>query len=230
MGHVRGLALFLAVISIGGCASSSAVETQIQQLRAEMNNRMSSRDAGFREEMKKEAVRSEERTRKDQSDLEDRIRKDLGEFDGKNRKDLAELGKSVQGAISEIRETHRKYAVETDKTLLDQQKQIFQSKAVLDDNARRVYMLETIVTARSVVVPQQMREGHVTFVEGNKASVSLGNMNGVKVGDRFDVVKDNAKIGVIEIEAVERETSRGTILPESKKISIGDKVETEKKA
>ena len=218
MGRFRELALFLAVMFLGGCASSGALETQIQQLRAEINNKMSSRDAELRGEIKREAVRAEEKTRKDQIDLEARIRKDLSDLD-----------KSVQGAMSEIRETHRKYTVETDKTLLDQQKQIFQSKTVLDDNARRVYMLETIVTARSVVVPQQMWEGYVTFVEGNKASVSLGNMNGLKVGDRFEVVKDNAKIGVIEIEAVERETSRGAILPESKKISIGDKVETEKK-
>ncbi|MBI5576672.1 MAG: hypothetical protein HY896_09975 [Deltaproteobacteria bacterium] len=214
MGRVRMIAILLFLPAVFGCASSGALEAQIQHLRNEINRDIS---------------RSEERTRKDQNDLEARVRKDLGEVDTKNRREIGELGKSVRTEVQELKETQKKYSLETDRTLLDHQKQIYQGKAVLDDSVRRVYLLEKLVITPGVATPQQVREGIILFVEGNKATISHGNVNGIKAGDRMEVVKNNEKIAVIEIETVERESSRGTIQKETKKISIGDKVEPEKK-
>jgi hypothetical protein len=213
----RGLA-FVTVLFIAGCAGNGGLETQMKQLRAELFSEIKSRNAELYEGFRKDISESEERSKKNFLDLE-----------SKTRKDMVSLSKTLQNELSEVKETHNKYSIETDKTLLDHQKQIFQNKGFLDDNARRVYMLETIVTTRNASVSPLMKEGYITFIDKKKVAFSLGAANGVKSGDKCLVYKNNENIGTIIIDAVERESSRGTILESRKDVSIGDKVELGKK-
>ncbi len=119
---------------------------------------------------------------------------------------------------------------QTDKSLIDHQKQILQNKRYLEDTARRVYFMESLICARSAVVPQ-VKEGYVTFVDGNRISISLGSVNDVKVGDNFAVLRDTYKIGTIQIDTLEMNSAKGVVINVSKDktIIIGDKIEIEKK-
>jgi ABC-type microcin C transport system permease subunit YejB len=192
---------------VSGCASNDGLEMQIKQLREE--------------------VYSEIRTQK--TDVRDSLRKEIKDSEGEMKKYIQDEQKNLQNQISEVKEMQKKYAFETDKSLIDHQRQIFQNKAVMEDTARRIYMIESVITSKSPIVPQQISEGFITFVENKKVALSLGSINGIKVGDQFGVFRDKEKIGTIEINTVERDSSQGLIIENSKGIFLGDRVEMEKK-
>ncbi len=201
-----------------GCASSNTMEVRLRQMKAELNETMRSQMRDQIENMKAEI-----------REVDARNKNEIKEMSRGIGKDMADLKKSIEKEMSDIKETQKKHAVETDKTLIDQQKQIFQSKTVIDDSARRVYLLESIITSRGTVASHPTREGFVTYVESKKVSVSLGSSNGVRAGDQYAVYKNKDKIGLVEIEIVELESSSGNIVKSSKPISVGDRIEQEKK-
>ncbi len=202
---------------LSGCASSNTMEVQLKQMKEEiyatMRNNM--RDQG-------ETLRSEIKG------TEDRSKADMNEMNRNIGKDIAEFKKSLEKDMSDIKDVHKKYSIETDKTLNDQQRQIFQNKTVAEDSARRIYMLEQIIP-RGPVTPQPIREGFITYVENKKVSISIGSNNGVRAGDQFMVYKDKDNIGIVEIEVVERESSSGNVIESSKQLSVGDRIELKKK-
>lgn len=51
----------------------------------------------------------------------------------------------------------------------------------------------------------------------------------MRAGDYFEVNKDQEKIATIRIDTVEPNSSKGVVINKDKQISIGDKVEVEKK-
>ena len=199
--------VFIVIVMVSGCASNDGLEMQIKQLREE--------------------VYSEIRTQK--TDVRDSLRKEIKDSEGEMKKYIQDEQKNLQNQISEVKETQKKYAFETDKSLIDHQRQIFQNKAVMEDTARRIYMIESVITSKSPIVPQQISEGFITFVENKKVALSLGSINGIKVGDQFGVFRDKEKIGTIEINTVERDSSQGLIVENNKEIFLGDRVELEKK-
>lgn len=199
--------VFIVIVMVSGCASNDGLEMQIKQLREE--------------------VYSEIRTQK--TDVRDSLRKEIKDSEGEMKKYIQDEQKNLQNQISEVKEMQKKYAFETDKSLIDHQRQIFQNKAVMEDTARRIYMIESVITSKSPIVPQQISEGFITFVENKKVALSLGSINGIKVGDQFGVFRDKEKIGTIEINTVERDSSQGLIIENSKGIFLGDRVEMEKK-
>jgi ABC-type microcin C transport system permease subunit YejB len=198
---------FIFIVIFAGCASNDGLEMQIKQLREELY--------------------SEIRTQK--TDVRDSLRKEIKDSEGEMKKYIQDEQKNLQNQISEVKEMQKKYAFETDKSLIDHQRQIFQNKAVMEDTARRIYMIESVITSKSPIVPQQISEGFITFVENKKVALSLGSINGIKVGDQFGVFRDKEKIGTIEINTVERDSSQGLIIENSKGIFLGDRVEIEKK-
>ena len=170
---------------------------------------------------------AESQVRQLREELKSEIRYQTNAVRDSCNKDIKEVDSNLQKEIDDVKETHRKDTVQIDKTLIDHQKQIFSNKTMLEDSARRVYLLESIITSKTPVVTQT-KEGYVIFVKGSEVSISLGGMNGINEGDHFVVFKDSDKIGTIKIESVETNSSKGTILQSSGTISIGDKVEIEK--
>jgi exonuclease VII large subunit len=156
------------------------------------------------------------------------FKKELKNLDNENKKSFENLTNKVQTEMTQAMELQKKYALETDKTLIDYQKQILQDKLILEDTARRVYLLESIVSAKAPVVPQ-FKGGYVTFVDGNRISISLGGVNEVKVGDYLGIYKDTKKIGTIQIDTVAMNSSKGVVIniKKGKTINIGDKIEIE---
>ena len=189
----------LFLLFVSGCAGSGDLDARLKQLKDDMYTEMKNQ----------------------KSDLQDNLKKDQSEV----RKELAVM----RNQVAEMKENQTKFSMGTEKALIDQQKQIFQIKAVADDNARRVYMIESVITARGSVVPQQTIEGFVTFIDDKKVAISLGSIHGIKTGDVFEVYKDQDKIGSIEVEVVERDSSRGFVLENAKEIAVGYRVELKKK-
>lgn len=201
---VRSLVLFL--IMICGCASGGDMELRLRQLREETYAEI----------------------RNQASYLRDGFKKDLKDVENGIKKDMKDVQKDLQSQIVEMRETQKKDKIETDKTLIDHQKQIFSSKTIIEDNTRRVYYLESIITSRTPSAAQ-VKDGFITFINENEVSISLGSVNGVRAGDYFEVNKDQEKIATIRIDTVEPNSSKGVVVNKEKQISIGDKVEIEKK-
>ncbi|MDP3013791.1 MAG: hypothetical protein Q8M92_06070 [Candidatus Subteraquimicrobiales bacterium] len=160
--------------------------------------------------------------------LREESRNQTAETTDSLKKNIKEVENNLQKEISDVRATHNKDNLEINKTLIDQQKQIFNNRAILDETARRIYLLESIVTSRNAVAPET-KAGFVTFIDDQGISISLGSINGVKAGDYFGVYKDTERIGTIRIDTVEVNSSKGMVLNKTNSISIGDKVEMDKK-
>ena len=200
---------FLAVslfFVISGCATSGDIEMRTKQLKEEVYAEMKMRIDNMRDTFKKE----------------------LKDATNENKQNFEDLKNNVQTAMTQTKELQKKYALETDRTLIDQQKQILQDKLILEDTARRVYLLESLVSAKAAVIPQ-VKDGYVTFIDGNRVSISLGSVNEVRLGNYFGIYKGTDKIGSIQIDTVEMNSSKGVVinLTDGKKINIGDKIQLE---
>lgn len=195
----RGCVGVFVLLTVYGCVSAEYVEQQMRQLRSELHSEI----------------------RNETGSLSDSLKKNIQNVDRENKEEIGNLKSSVSEQMNELKENQKKYAIETDKTLVDHQKQIFQNKAVTDDTMKRVYLLESIVTAKSAV----QKEGYVTFVSDDSVSISLGSANGVRVGAHFGVYNETGKIGMLTIDTVEVNSSKGFVMNREKAISVGDRVE-----
>lgn len=214
----------LGSIVLYGCASMDEVELRIRRLRSELSAEIRNQTSDVRDAVKNDIKEMEGGTKKDVSVFKDALKKDLKDIEAENKKDINNLKQSVTKPLDELKQSQNKYAGETDKTLVDHQKQIFQNKALINDLLRRVYLLESIVTSKTSV----HKEGYVTFVSDDIVSISLGSANGVRAGDFFGVYKETEKIGRIKIDTVEVDSSKGIVVNTVTAISIGDRVDPEK--
>jgi len=126
----------LALVLLAGmsaCASSGDMDDRLRLLREEIMSDIRAK-AG---------------------ELRDSYKKDLKASENDMKKEIAELRTSFRQETNELAAMQKKYSLETDKTFIDHQKQIFQLKTLSDDTARRVYMLETILTSRNIAGSQQ---------------------------------------------------------------------------
>ncbi len=195
----------ISVIFVSGCASD--MESQLRYVKEEIYREM----------------------RNQNSNIRDDLRKEIKDVEVGNKKDIKDLQSSLKSEINDLREAQRKYSMETDRTIIDHQKQIFQNQTVMQDSARRVYLLEALLAAKVPVASQTKNEGYITYIEDKNVSISIGTVNGIKTGDIIDVYRDKDKIGTIEIEVVDLNSSKGKLLESSMLISVGDRVELTKK-
>jgi hypothetical protein len=73
--------------------------------------------------------------------------------------------------------------------------------------------------------PQMRLEGSVFRVQNPErlVDVRLGSDDGVGIGDRLDVYRNDAKIGAISLLEIEPDNSRGVIFQQNTPIQKGDK-------
>lgn len=164
-------------------------------------------------------------------DMDLRLRQQREEIYTEVQRQLSEIRSAqneMKKEINDIKKTQERESLELNKNLVDQQKQIFSDRAVLDETSKRVYFLESIITTRTPIAPQ-MKDVFVTFVQDDEASISAGSVSGVRTGDCFGVYKNAEKIGTIRIDIVEVNSSKGQITNKTQPVSIGDRVEMEKK-
>jgi len=146
------------------------------------------------------------------------------------RSDMQSQNQSLSKKIDDLKAVHEKDAKETQTSLIDLQRDFLANKRVVEDSARRVYLLEVLMTARRAM-PSEQREGYVTFVKDKQIAISLGSESGIKTGEIFDVYKGGSlkkQIASIRILAVEAESATGEIVNETEDVSIGDRVDRKK--
>lgn len=214
----------LASLSLYGCASMDDVELRMNRLRTELHSEMRAQTDQIKQTFRSDIKDMEGENRQNINNVKNSLDKDLKDVASESKKELNSVKSTLTKEIGELKVLQNKYAMETDKILVDHQKQIFQNKELVSDLMRRVYLLESIVTSRTSV----QKEGYVTFVSNDTVSISLGSANGVRAGDYFGVYKETEKIGVIKIDTVEVDSSRGVVIKKVTAISIGDRVDLEK--
>lgn len=215
MKFVAFVGLF-GLMTVSGCAGVEDIEKQIKQLRTDLYSVRSE----LYSEIRTQTGSLRDGLKKDMKDVDSGRMRDLDTLKGSLMKETDQLKKEAD----HLKDGQKRYASETDKTLIDYQKQIFQNRAVTDDVVKKVSLLES----RMVSNPSVQKEGYVTSVSDNIVSVSLGSTDGVRAGNYFVVYKETNKIGVIKIDTIEANSSKGAVVNQEKAISIGDRVEREK--
>jgi len=143
------------------------------------------------------------------------------------RSDMQSQNQALSKKIDDLKAVHEKDTKETQTSMIDLQRDFLANKRVVEDTARRTYLLEMLMTARRAT-PSEQREGYVTFVKDKQVAISLGSESGVRTGEIFEVYKGGSlknQIASVRILSVETESSVGEIIQQSEDISIGDRVD-----
>lgn len=143
------------------------------------------------------------------------------------RGDMQSQNQALSKKIDDLKAVHEKDTKETQTSIMDLQRDFLANKRVVEDTARRTYLLEMLMTARRAT-PSEQREGYVTFVKEKQVAISLGSESGVRTGEIFEVYKGGSlknQIASVRILSVQTESSVGEILQQSEDISIGDRVD-----
>jgi len=143
------------------------------------------------------------------------------------RNDMQSQNQSLNKKIDDLKALHEKDTKEVQTSIIDLQRDFIANKRVVEDTARRTYLLEMLMTARRAT-PAEQREGYITFVKDKQVAISLGSESGVRTGEIFDVYKGGSlknQIASIRILSVEAESANAEIINQSETISIGDRVD-----
>ena len=143
------------------------------------------------------------------------------------RSDMQNQNQTLSKKIDDLKAVHEKDTKETQTSIIDLQRDFLANKRVVEDTARRTYLLEMLMTARRAT-PSEQREGYVTFVKERQVAISLGSESGVRTGEIFEVYKGGSlknQIASIRILSVEAESANAEIMSQSETISIGDRVD-----
>jgi hypothetical protein len=143
------------------------------------------------------------------------------------RADMQSQNQALSRKIDDLRAVHEKDTKEAQTSIIELQRDFLANKRVVEDTARRTYLLEMLMTARRAT-PSEQREGYVTFVREKQVAISLGTESGVRTGEIFEVYKGGSlkkQIASIRILSVEAESANAEIMDQSETISIGDRVD-----
>jgi thioredoxin-related protein len=130
---MKQLLIIMFALVIAGCAGSVEVEDQIKKLTAEMKQ-------------------ADESIRND-------YKRDLAVAQQSFQSDLNNLKKEMDTQ----KEVHQKDLKEVNVTLIDIQKDFFQNRRVTEDNARRVYIMESLIAATRST-PEERAEGEIVYL------------------------------------------------------------------
>lgn len=201
---MRYLTVFIAVLFVSGCASTEIVEEQLRRLRSELSDEV---------KRESESVRNE-------------YKKDLAAAQQSIQSEIANKNEITMKSLEALRETHQKDSKEINATLIDIQKDFFQNKRITEDNARRVYILESLIAATRSL-PEEKAEGEILLFTGNNVTTSLGTKHGIKAGDLVGVFHDSAsreKIGTVRVTVAETTQSSGELVERTGAVARGNVV------
>jgi hypothetical protein len=125
-----------------------------------------------------------------------------------------------------LKEAHQKDIKDVNVTLIDIQKDFFQNRRITEDNARRVYIVESLIAATRSA-PEEKLEGEIVYSKDGEVITSLGSKQGIKAGDMLVVYKDNSfkeKLATIRVMVAEATQSKGEILEKTAIVARGNAV------
>ncbi|MBI4844733.1 MAG: hypothetical protein HY809_10540 [Nitrospirae bacterium] len=198
--RILKFALLFALSAILGCASPGIDEARIKQLETELRKE-------FRDQI--DASRKE---------LIDEAKKDNQVLDSK----INSLKEESQAGLAELKEIHERDNIELQKGVLG-------NKRLIDEQAKRIYLIESIVTSKASSDKDTAEDGFVTYVDGINISISMGSADGMRPGDIFGIYSGNEKIASGKAVKVETNSSVGMVISKDKEITLGNSVRPEKK-
>jgi len=201
---MKKLLIIMSVFVMYGCTGSGSMEEQILKLRSELSAEMKQSDEAIKNDYKRDLAVAQQTLQSDIINKNDTLKKEL---------DM-------------LRELHVKEMKEANITLIDIQKDFFQNRRLTEDNARRVYIIESLIAATRST-PEEERAGEIVQIKGNDVTTSLGSKHGIKAGDLLAVYKDNSsreKLATIRIMVTETNQSKGEIVEENTSAARGNVV------
>ena len=201
---MKKLLFIMCVFVLSGCSGSGSMEEQILKLRSELTAEMKTADEAIKNDYKRDLAVAQQSLQSDINNKSDNLKKELDMLKG----------------------LHVKEMKETNVTLIEIQKDFFQNRRLTEDNARRVYIIESLIAATRST-PEEERAGEVVQMKGNEVTTSLGSKHGIKAGDLLAVYKDNSsreKLATIRIMVTETNESKGEIVEENTSAARGNVV------
>ncbi|MDO8282630.1 MAG: hypothetical protein Q7U10_08440 [Thermodesulfovibrionia bacterium] len=189
--------VFFGVI-LSGCATPGIDEVRLKQSEMELR-------AEFREQL--DAARQE-------------LRQEIKNENQGLKSEIQGSSDGLQTGMAELRSLH-------DKDNVELQKEIFNNKRMIEDQAKRIYLIESIVTAKAAAPKHVEEEGLVTYIDGINISISLGSGDKVKPGDVFGIYKKGKKIASGKAIKVDTNSSEAMVISKKDEISVGDSVKPE---
>ena len=147
-----------------------------------------------------------------------------------SKRELAASQESLRADFKKELDAHKEQNQKTEKdvnlTLIDIQKDFFQNRRVTEDNARRVYILESLVAATRTA-SEEKAEGEIVLLDGSNVTTTLGTKQGIKAGDRLAVYKDvssQEKLATIRVMVAEATQSKCEIVDQASGLGRGNVV------
>lgn len=200
---MKQLILILLTVFCAGCAASTVVDEQFQKMRDELAQVKQSNEA-LKNDYKRDIASAQQAIQSDYN----------AKFDALKMK------------LDAQKEVHLKDVKEVNVTLIDIQKDFFQNRRLTEDNARRVYIMESLIAATRAT-PEERAEGEIVFLKDADVTTSLGTKHGLKAGDMLAVFKDNSsreKLATIRVMVTEIGQSKGEIVEKSAEVARGNVV------
>jgi hypothetical protein len=189
------IAGILLAAAVTGCASPGIDEVRLKQFEMDLK-------AEFRTQI--EAARKE---------MQAEISKDKLEL----QSDINDVREGARSEVSALKTLH-------DSDNVERQKQFFSNKRLIEDQAKRVYLIESIVTTKAASTEYKKEDGFVTSIEGENIAISIGGERDIKSGDEIGIYKGDERVASGKITKVGTSSSEGVLVTEEEEVSVGDTV------
>lgn len=193
--------VFVAII-LSGCATPGIDEMRLKQSEMELRAEFSDKLDAVRDELRQE------------------LRQEIKNTGQGLKTEINGVSDMVQASTAELRSLH-------DQDNVELQKEIFSNKRLIEDQAKRIYLIESIVTAKASAPAHVVEEGLVTYVDGINISISIGSGDKIKPGDVFGIYKAEKKIASGKAIKVDIHSSEAMVISKDDEISVGDSVRPE---
>ena len=185
----------LLALAVTGCASPGIDEVRLKQLEMDLKAELRAEIEASRQELKSE------------------ISKDKQEL----KSDINAVREGARSDVSALKTLH-----ENDN--IERQKQFFSNKRLIEDQAKRIYLIESIVTTNAASTEYKKEDGFVTSIEGENIAISIGEESNIKSGDEIGIYKGDDRVASGKITKVGTSSSEGVLLTEDEEVSVGDTV------
>jgi hypothetical protein len=200
---MKRIMIIMFVLVCAGCATSGNVDELMKQLN-ELTEKTKQANESLKNDYKRDLATAQQSLQTDYNNKFDNFKKEL----------------------DAQKEVHQKDMKEVNVTLIDIQKDFFQNRRLTEDNARRTYIIESLIAATRST-PEERAEGEIVYLKDNDVTTSLGSKHGLKAGDMLAVYKNSSsqeKLATIRIMVTETTQSKGEIVEKSAAIARGNVV------
>lgn len=187
--------VIVCVLILSGCATPGIDDARLKQSEMELR-------AEFRDQL--DAAREE-------------LRQEMKNKGKGLESEITIVGDRAETWISELRNLHEQDNIEL-------QKQMFNNRRLIEDQAKRIYLIESIVTAKASASAHAEERGLVTYVDGVNISISIGSGDNIKPGDVFGIYKGGSRIASGKAIKVDINSSEAMVVSKDGEISVGDSV------